>query len=145
LARHDCRVFVVARREEQAAQLVAQLARHTAVRPIAYPWEELPALMTEVEAPLVVNATPLGMLPYEDASPWPAGLPFPARSFVYDMVYSPPETALLRQARAGGGAGSNGLGMLLHQGALAFEMWTRLRPDIAVMRRALEEEKSPPP
>jgi shikimate dehydrogenase len=61
------------------------------------------------------------------------------------MVYSPAETALLRQARSAGCAGSNGLGMLVYQGALAFAMWTGVRPDVAVMRRALQEAKSPPP
>lgn len=146
LAREGCRVHIFARREEQAAQTAAQVGAHLPAASVyAHGWDELPAVASAIEAPLVVNATPLGMAPYGDASPWPAGLPFPAGSFVYDMVYSPPETALLRQARAAGCAGSNGLGMLLHQGALAFQLWTGIEPDAGVMRRALAEAKSPPP
>lgn len=146
LAGEGCRVHILARRVEQAALVAAQLGRHVPAASIhAYRWDELPTLIAAVEAPLVVNATPLGMPPHEEASPWPAGQPFRAGSFIYDMVYSPPETALLRQARAAGCAGSNGLGMLLRQGALAFEMWTGFRPDVGVMRQALEEAKSPPP
>lgn len=146
LAREGARVHLFARRAEQAAQVAALVTSHlSAVRVWAHHWDELPVFVAALQGPLVVNATPLGMAPHEAVSPWPAGLPFPAGSFVYDLVYSPPETALLRQARDEGCDGSNGLGMLLHQGALAFEMWTGIRPDVAVMRQALVETKSPPP
>lgn len=146
LAREGARVHLFARRAEQAEQVVAQIARYLpAAAASAHQWAELPALVPALEAPLIVNATPLGMPPHEEASPWPAGLPFPAGSFIYDMVYSPPETVLLRQARAAGCAAGNGLGMLVQQGALAFEMWTGIRPDVMVMQQALVDAKSPPP
>jgi shikimate dehydrogenase len=88
---------------------------------------------------LLLNATPLGLKP-GDVSPL-AGTPFvlsQARA-VYDMVYNPPETALLKAAKAAGCKTANGLGMLLHQGAKAFEIWTGKPAPLAVMRRALEE------
>ena len=55
------------------------------------------------------------------------------------MIYRPAETPLLRAARAAGCRTANGLGMLLHQGARAFEIWTGQAAPLTVMRRALEE------
>jgi len=88
---------------------------------------------------LLLNATPLGLKP-EDPSPL-TGTPFvlsQARA-VYDMVYNPPETPLLKAAQDAGCKTSNGLGMLLYQGAKAFEIWTGQSAPIAVMRKALEQ------
>ena len=66
------------------------------------------------------------------------GPDLPARlAFVFDMVYAPPETALLRAARAFGLRASGGLPMLLYQGAAAFALWTGYEAPIAVMRAAL--------
>jgi shikimate dehydrogenase len=89
---------------------------------------------------LLLNATPIGLK---------AGDPLPldekqfslrrARA-VYDMIYQPAETKLLAAAKVAGCKTANGLGMLLHQGAKAFEIWTGQTPPIDVMRRALEAE-----
>ncbi len=73
---------------------------------------------------LIVNCTPVGMHPHTEASPWPAEIPFPAGARVYDLVYNPAETRLIRQARAAGLPAANGLGMLRAQAALAFRRWT---------------------
>ena len=88
---------------------------------------------------LLINATPLGLK---------AGDPLPldekqfslrqARA-VYDMIYKPAETKLLAAAKAAGCKTANGLGMLLHQGAKAFEIWTGKPAPLDVMRRALEQ------
>ena len=75
-------------------------------------------------ADLLVNATTLGMWPHVDASVWPDGVPVPAHLAVFDVVYNPLETWLLRQARESGARAIDGLGMLVRQGALAFDMWT---------------------
>jgi shikimate dehydrogenase len=55
------------------------------------------------------------------------------------MVYRPAETPLLHAARLAGCKTVNGLGMLLHQGAKAFEIWTGRAAPLEVMRRALED------
>jgi shikimate dehydrogenase len=145
LVREGGRVHILARRQEQAVKIAAQLERYLSTGSVAaHPLEALPGLVPAMKAPLIVNATPVGLFPDENGSPWPDGLALPADSFVYDMVYNPAETALLRQTRAAGCAGSNGLGMLLHQGALAFELWTGVKPDVTVMRQALLATKSPP-
>ena len=77
---------------------------------------------------LIVNATPLGMAPQVDGSPWPAGIALPRDAFVYDLIYNPAETTLLRAARSARLPGANGLPMLVEQAALAFERWTGLSP-----------------
>ena len=72
----------------------------------------------------MVNATPLGMTPYVEASPWPDGLEFPVACLVYDLVYNPGETLLMSQAHQAGRPARNGWGMLVEQARLAFEKWT---------------------
>ncbi len=88
---------------------------------------------------LLVNATSLGLksgdaLPLDDRA-------FPLRNVdaVYDMIYRPAETPLLRAAREEGCRVSNGLGMLLYQGAKALEIWTGRPAPVAAMRAALEQ------
>jgi shikimate dehydrogenase len=56
---------------------------------------------------------------------------------VYDLIYRPLETALLREATKRGCQVMGGLGMLLYQGALAFELWTGQKPSEEAMRQAL--------
>jgi shikimate dehydrogenase len=59
--------------------------------------------------------------------------------FVYDMIYRPMETGLLRAAKSAGCRVANGAGMLLHQGTRALELWTGLAAPVGVMRAALEK------
>jgi len=125
-------VHVVARRQEQAEALVEGMG---------LPHGSITAanmnVVGELTAPLLVNCTPLGMHPHEDGSVWGAK-PFPSDSFAYDLVYNPTETLFMRQARAAGCGAVNGLGMLLRQGAVAFEWWTGVAPDVDVMQAAFE-------
>jgi shikimate dehydrogenase len=81
---------------------------------------------------LIVNATPVGMTPDIDSSPWPANVPFP-HAAIYDVVYNPRETKLVRDACSQGLSATTGLGMLIEQAALAFEIWTDHKPPREVM------------
>jgi shikimate dehydrogenase len=72
---------------------------------------------------LMINTTPVGMLPDVDATPWPEEVPLP-RASVYDLIYAPFQTRLLKSARQAGLPAANGLGMLIEQAALALERWT---------------------
>jgi len=88
---------------------------------------------------LVINATSVGLKPVD-------GLPFDGTQFalrnavaVYDMIYRPAETALLKTAKSAGCRTANGLGMLLYQGAKALELWSGRPAPIEVMRRSLEK------
>jgi shikimate dehydrogenase len=88
---------------------------------------------------LVLNATSLGLDP-EDPVPFDERQVSLRRSAaVYDMIYRPAETALLKAAKAAGCRTANGLGMLLYQGAKALELWTGQDAPVEVMRRALDE------
>jgi len=89
-------------------------------------------------ADLLVNATPMGMWPRVDGSVWPDGVPIPRHLTVFDLVYNPLETCLLQQARKVGAHTIGGLGMLVGQGVLAFEMWTGQPAPVEVMRAACE-------
>jgi shikimate dehydrogenase len=71
---------------------------------------------------IVINSTSAGLRPDDPPAIDLAGLPRPAG--VYDMIYNPPQTSLLRQAEKLGIPGANGLTMLVHQGAKALEIWT---------------------
>jgi len=86
------------------------------------------------EAALVINATSLGLAP-ADASPLDLRrIPRPA--LVYDMIYRPPQTALLRQAAELGIPHANGLSMLIHQGARSLEIWTGMIAPVPTMQAA---------
>ena len=89
------------------------------------------------KAELVVHATPMGMHTGEPAILTSDA--FHSGQWVYDLIYMFPETALMRAAHEAGARTSNGLGMLMHQGALSFSIWTGREAPVAVMRRALEE------
>lgn len=121
------RVTIVNRALEKA-QAIADL-----VGGGARAWADLPAVMRDAD--LIVNATSLGMT---GAAPfdWPLGAAKPG-AIVYDAVYAPLETDLLKGARARGLRTVDGLGMLIHQGALAFEIWFGVRPDTARARARL--------
>lgn len=92
---------------------------------------------------LVVNTTSVGMYPRVDACPWPAGVPIPRNVTFCDLVYNPLETVFLRRARAAGAAVIDGLGMLVHQGAFAFEKWTGRQAPLDVMRQACMRKLAP--
>ena len=88
---------------------------------------------------LVLNATSLG-LKADDASPLDEKkFPLKQTRAAYDMIYQPAETAFLHAAKAAGCQTANGIGMLVGQGAKAFEIWTGQTAPLAVMRRAVEE------
>ncbi|HBA84657.1 MAG TPA: shikimate dehydrogenase [Verrucomicrobia bacterium] len=89
-------------------------------------------------ADIIVQATPVGMKT-SDPSPLPPQA-FHEGQRAFDLVYMYPETAFMKAAKAGGARIANGLGMLLHQGAKAFEIWTGVQPPVQAMRAALEKE-----
>ena len=106
-----------------------------AARLEAVPWDE-PSLRAQfAQVDLVVNATPLGMNP-SDSTPIPARLLAP-HLMVFDTVYGAQPTPLVRAAREAGARAANGLSMLLHQGALSFQIWFERDAPIDAMRKGL--------
>ena len=124
-------VTVVARRPD-AAEAAAALTPGA----IAKTFEDADVVVAEAD--VVVNATPVGMR--GEAPPFDPAVLHPGQ-FVLDTVYHPTETPLLVAARARGAAAANGLGMLVHQAALAFELWTGESAPLSVMRGAARADE----
>jgi shikimate dehydrogenase len=132
-------VVVLNRTPARAAALVADLAPSAGSTALRAGMLAPDALEEHArQADLLVNTTTVGMWPHVEASIWPADRALPADLAVCDLVYRPLETRLLYQARAAGAKAIDGLGMLIAQGALSFEMWTGQWPPVDVMRAACE-------
>jgi shikimate dehydrogenase len=126
---------IVANRTPARIELIAREIGSTKTEFLALPLAagEIRKVIHEVD--LVVNATSVG-LQAGDSLGLGADL-FSPRMHVYDTIYRPAETELLQVAESAGAKVANGLSMLLHQGAKAFEIWTKRKAPLAVMRRAL--------
>lgn len=129
LANDGWNVTIAARQLEQAQQLADSFA-HYSLRITTFDLQ----LST---FNLIVNTTPLGMTPNTETSPLPENTVLSKNTFVYDLVYNPRETKLVRDARAQGLNASTGLGMLIEQAALAFEKWTGVSADRVAMQQAV--------
>jgi shikimate dehydrogenase len=125
LAAAGLRVTISARRTDQAQAVAALTGAATApFPPDPESWDVL------------VNTTPVGTAPNHEASPLPADYLFHADKLVYDLVYNPPFTRLLRDAARAGCRTVGGLDMLVAQAQAQFEWWTGQRPADRVMRDA---------
>ena len=91
-----------------------------------------------IPAEILINTTTVGMAPDSDRSPVPIEL-LPHYQVVMDIVYSPLQTTLLKQAMACGCKIIDGLDMLLYQGVEQFRIWTGVEPPRSIMRKALIE------
>ena len=129
------RVRVVNRTPERAERLVRDLCSergswgplNEAAEPAAEPWA------------IVVNATSLG---HDGLAPIVHPSCYSPQSVAIELAYNPPVTGFMEAARAAGARAENGLGMLLHQAALAFECWTGQRPPFEAYEAALSERLS---
>ncbi len=139
LARAGAADIVVVARTPERAQATAELAGR--LGRVGEPADV-------IQADLVVNATPAGMrdTELEDQLPLGIGMGYLHRGqVVADLVYSPPVTPVLRAAQGRDAIAINGLGMLVHQAARQFHLWTGIEAPLAVMRdaaaAALADEK----
>jgi shikimate dehydrogenase len=143
-ARENCERLVLVNRTFEKAQALARALAPSFSGPRvlgpearleAVPWEESALRRQLARIDLVVNATSLG-LKLADAMPLPHSLLAP-HLMVYDLIYERGRTPLLAAAAEAGARVANGLTMLLHQGALAFEIWFDRQAPRAAMRAAL--------
>ena len=124
------RVHVVNRTIERAARVVCEVGGESygplaeAAQPACEAWD------------IVVNATSLG---HDGEAPIVHPSCYSPHSVAIELAYNPPVSGFMQAARAAGARAENGLGMLLHQAALAFECWTGQRPPLAVYEAALAE------
>jgi len=139
LAQQGINLNIIARTVHTAQALAEDVLRIYSVDVDVSPWESESFAEARRDCTLVVNATPVGMLPYKQDTPWPAEVALPEHAFVYDLVYTPGETRLVRDARLAGLRAASGAGMLVEQAALSFELWTGIRAPRRTMRAALEQ------
>lgn len=138
LAEAGARITLANRTIERAERLAEAVAEATGVRPDVIPLEDVEKVARALRgAELLVQTTKVGMHPDATAPP-----PVPVEALhpdllVYDLVYNPLETELLRQARRRGCRTLTGVKMLVFQGAAAFERWTGRRPPTDVMEKAV--------
>ncbi|MDQ7040104.1 MAG: shikimate dehydrogenase [Rhodothermus sp.] len=117
------RLTIVARTRTRAEMLAINLAAcdiRQALQIVS--WNEATPVIRR--ARLIVNATPLGMHPHVEVSPWPRPSDFSPGQIVYDLVYNPVQTRLLREAADRGALTIDGLTMLIGQAAAAYQQWT---------------------
>ena len=129
-------IEVVNRAAERGQQLVDLLNAKTKAPATLTVWQgdfRLPP-----DADLVINATSIGLNDPEARVPVRWG-DSAARLVTADVVASPPDTRFLREAKDQGATVLDGLGMIVHQAAIAFRLWTGIEPDAGVMREAVEE------
>ena len=90
---------------------------------------------------LLVNATPIGTAPAENQSIYPDEGVMPKNLVVFDLVYNPIKTKLIRQVESSGAHAIGGLNMLIYQAARSFELWTGIFPPIEVMKSTFSNMK----
>lgn len=131
------RIYIINRTLERAQQLRDRMCPifpdcNLTFHPLsADSLDQLPA-----EIDLVANTTSVGMEPLADVSPWPDEIALPANALFYDVIYKPAQTRFLQRAAAEGRETLNGLGMLIQQGTVGFELWTGHVAPLDVMRQA---------
>lgn len=128
-------ITIVNRSIERGQALVSLLREKTPATATFVPWNHTYALPPEVE--VLVNATSIGLYPEVAAKPDLDYNTMIAGMTVCDVIPNPPQTPFLAEATARGATTLDGLGMLVYQGAIGFEMWTGQTAPVEVMHQAL--------
>jgi shikimate dehydrogenase len=131
-AEKPAELFLVNRTQSKAEAVAREIhERYSGVEVrVGYP---------EHEVDLLLNATSLGLKTNDPLPLNGSGFRLRQAKAVYDMIYRPAETPLLREAQEAGCRVANGLGMLLYQGAQALEIWTGKKAPVPAMREALQK------
>ncbi|MEE2753617.1 MAG: shikimate dehydrogenase [Candidatus Latescibacterota bacterium] len=131
------RVTILNRTVDRAEALATDMEKITGKEIIPSALDKGSEKMAFDSAGLVVNTTSLGMHPYPNASPLMNDAAIRPDLILYDTVFNPLETTLMRQFKAKGASAFGGLDMLVFQGARSFEIWTGTEPPIDVMKQAV--------
>ena len=134
-------IHIGVRSPEKVQPLVDEFSAYGTLTVSHWESEDFAAKLSAAD--LLVNTTPLGMTPHVDAMPPVDWSKVKADAFVYDIIYTPAETRLLREAREYGHRVLNGEGMLAGQGAAAFVKWTGVAPDVELMKAKLRAALAP--
>jgi shikimate dehydrogenase len=129
-------IVVVNRDPERGQELVDLLNNRVKVAARLVPWQDDYEVPPETD--VLINATSIGLSDGEARVPLTTSTLKP-HMVVADVVFNPPDTRLIRDAKAAGCKTLDGLGMLVNQAVIGFRIWTGVDPDAALMREALEE------
>ena len=130
-------ITIVNRTPSRGQELAKQLSEKTPAEAQFVHWHG--EYSVPPEASILVNATSIGLFPNVGEVPAVDMASIRPDLLVCDVIPNPPHTAFLRAAEVVHARTLDGLGMLVYQGAIAFQMWTGVEASIPVMRRALEE------
>lgn len=137
LLAHGASATVVARQPAKARQMADSLGPASRCVVTCH-WDSEECAAALARCDLCINCTPIGMVPHADAMPPIELTDIPRQAVICDVVYNPPVTAFLAEAARLGFRTVTGVGMLVHQGALALELWTGHHAPLAVMEKAVQ-------
>jgi shikimate dehydrogenase len=124
--------------EEELAVLAADIAQKTPIEPVAQSFTSDNLKNALYDCDILIHCTPIGMYPKIRKSLVPPDL-LHKNLVVFDIVYNPLKTKLLRDAQKAGCVTIAGIEMFLNQGIIQFELWTGHKAPVAVMRGVLEK------
>lgn len=134
LLKHGAQITILNRTESKAIELKKALSESFSADLIKCAAFDSESMRKHGQADLIVNTTSIGLLD-QKATPWDEKIPFKEGQVVYDLIYK--KTQLLDFAEQSGAKAINGLGMLVHQGALAFSIWTGEKAPVDIMKDGL--------
>lgn len=135
LLSHGCQNITILNRTKSKANDIAFSFRDSFKNAIIKT-DTLAAIKDTPSADLIINTTSIGLKSTGDQMPVDKDVHFTKSQIVYDLIYNPKMTTFLKHAAKDGARTINGLGMLVHQGALAFAIWTKQKAPVAAMKEA---------
>ncbi len=139
LAKYAKKLVILNRTEEKAVELSKVISENSNLPVEGLKLTHLTLEEKLKDADIVINATSVGMHPKVEETPIPKNF-ITSKMTVFDVVYNPLKTRLLREAEEMGAKTVDGLGMLIHQAVKAFEIWTGLKPSPKTMLQAALKE-----
>jgi shikimate dehydrogenase len=134
LAERGAHLVILNRKSGRVEELAQRITRVFKKEVTALPLNEENLAKVLARADILVNTTSVGMNPDIDETPVRARL-LESGMIVFDIVYNPVQTRLLKEAEAAGAKTINGLEMLVWQGAMAFEKWTGQKAPLDLMKK----------
>lgn len=148
LAKHGVQLTIISRNLAKGQLLASELAQVTSVQPNVCLFQDFDSITDHID--LVLNATSVGMTPFDQESPLKKEQ-LRSHQIVYDIVYTPPQTQLLKDAKSIGCQTITGTGMLAAQGAASFAKWFEAQSseekilfNASFMTKALEQQVEAP-
>lgn len=138
MAKDVNKLIIVNRTEKRAVKLANEIKKNFGINVEGRNNANSVLMEESKKADILINTTPIGMYPNVEKSPIPAEF-LHEDLVVYDVVYNPLKTKLIKDATEKGCKTIGGLDMLVNQGTLAFEWWTNRKPNVSLMKNKIIE------